>query len=74
MPIKDPNDAVEAESRIKRTFDAAPSQRSPAIRGLFIKVLNFDRDSDLVSLAGAPAPLRCPAVGASNRRCAGQRG
>ena len=74
MPIKDPDDAVHAESRIKRTFDTAPCERLAGICARFIKVLDFDRDSGLVSLAGAPAPLRCPAVGASSRRRASRRG
>ena len=61
MPIKDPNDAAEVEDRIKRIFDAAQTERAAAIRGLFLEVLDFDRDAGLVSLANAPANVTLPA-------------
>ena len=60
MPIKDPNDAVDVEARMKRIFDIAPSERAAAIRGLFLEVLDFDRDAGLVSLASAPAAVALP--------------
>ena len=54
MPIKDRDDAVEVEDRIRRIFEAAPRERDAGIRALFVEVLDFDAAAGRVDLAGAP--------------------
>ena len=60
MPIKDRDDAVEVEDRIRRIFAAAPRERAAAIRALFVEVLDFDTAIGRVDLAGAPGKVELP--------------
>ena len=60
MPIRDVDDAVEVESRIKRIFAAAPSERAGEIRALFVEVLDFDPSTGEVGLAGATGNVALP--------------
>ncbi len=53
MPIKNPNDAAEVESRIARIFAATPPERAAEVRALFVEVLDFDAASGCVDLGAA---------------------
>ena len=61
MPIKNRDDAVEVESRIKRIFAAPAPERIAAVRGLFVEVLDFDAASGHVDLGVAPGNVALPA-------------
>ena len=61
MPIKNPDDAVEVESRVACIFDAAPSTRAAEVRALFVEVLDFDPAFGQVELGRASGNTALPA-------------
>ena len=61
MPIKNREDAVEVEGRIRRIFTASQSERAGEIRALFVEVLDFDAASGHVDLGAADEKLALPA-------------
>ena len=61
MPIENPNDAAEVESRIGRIFAATPPDRAAEVRALFVEVLDFDPASGYVDLGAAPDNVVLPA-------------
>ena len=62
MPIKNREDAVEVEDRIKSFFDAEPDKRASELRALFVEVLDFDPAIGQVSLAGGTGKAELPAA------------
>ena len=62
MPIKNREDAVEVEDRIKSFFDAEPDRRASELRALFVEVLDFDPAIGQVSLAGGTGNAELPAA------------
>ena len=60
MPIKNREDAVEVEDRIKSFFDAEPYRRASELRALFVEVLDFEPESGKVPLAGSPRNVELP--------------
>ena len=61
MPIENPDDAVEVESRIACIFDATSHERAAEVRGLFVEVLDFDAASGYVDLGAVPDNVVLPA-------------
>ena len=60
MPIKNREDAVEVEDRIKSFFDAEPYRRASELRALFVEVLDFEPAIGKVPLAGSPRNVELP--------------
>ena len=67
MPIENPNDAAEVESRIARIFAAKSAERSAEIRALFVEVLDFGADSGQVDLGAVPDNVVLPDIGGAHR-------
>ena len=61
MPIKNREDAVEVEDRIKSFFNANPDRRASELRALFVEVLDFSPEIGQVSLSGSPKNAELPA-------------
>ncbi len=60
MPIKNREDAVEVENRIRRIFSASADERAAAIRALFVEELDFAPASGQVDFTGAPGNVELP--------------
>ena len=60
MPIKNREDAVEVEERIKKVFDNEPARRVSELRALFVEVLDFEPAIGQVPLAGGPKTTELP--------------
>ena len=60
MPIKNREDAVEVEDRIKSFFDTEPDRRASELRALFVEVLDFEPAIGQVPLAGSPRNVELP--------------
>ncbi len=60
MPIRNRDDAVEVENRIRRIFSASADERVAAIRALFVEELDFAPASGHVDLTGAPGNAELP--------------
>ena len=60
MPIKNRDDAVEVESRIRSIFVAPVAERGDAVRALFVEVLDFDAASGDVDLSTTPGNVALP--------------
>ena len=60
MPIKNREDAVEVEDRIKSLFDAEPNKRASELRALFVEVLDFEPTLGQVPLTGGPKTADLP--------------
>ena len=60
MPIKNREDAVEVEERIKKVFNAEPDKRASELRALFVEVLDFEPAIGQVPLAESPRNVELP--------------
>ena len=60
MPIRDREDAVEVEARIKSIFGAPPAGRAAAVRELFVEALDFNADQGHVALPRERADVELP--------------